>query len=489
ASSTTPTCGSSASRRQARHRLAAAGRQCCTARARPSSPTKTARSRTRTRSRPASTTRASARSTHGCATAAAPSTSVRRTTRHLQRSATSPGSRGSSRRSNRRMRSHACANWTRNSCSCASRVAATRISPRCLHGERRLRERAAVVVHVPELPPGGRAALAHADGGGHRRHRARVPRSGRRWGGGTAPCRHAEAAGDAARRAAVVARPRPARALCDRGHRRAEDPRRRKPPAVRSDARHRRARVLAIRRGAGPRRRNTRRPHARRGLTLARDQPRRGARPRRQHHLRASARARGLRARGRQAPAPPARREARRRNAVRARGVKTLVIYLMAGKSTPELAAAAVDGGADIIELGFPFSDPLADGPVIRHAGERALAEGMRTQACLDCLARTRELVGGTPLVPMTFAALLEAYGWDRFATAARAAGASSLIVADLPAGERPELRRVQLVAPTSTDERLAVAAQQTDGWLYLVTLTGTTGARAEVSPALAALV
>jgi len=169
--------------------------------------------------------------------------------------------------------------------------------------------------------------------------------------------------------------------------------------------------------------------------------------------------------------------------------VKTLVIYLMAGKSTPELAAAAVDGGADIIELGFPFSDPLADGPVIRHAGERALAEGMRTQACLDCLARTRELVGDTPLVPMTYAALLEAYGWDRFATAARAAGASSLIVADLPAGERPELRRVQLVAPTSTDERLAVAAQQTDGWLYLVTLTGTTGARAEVSPALAALV
>ena len=169
--------------------------------------------------------------------------------------------------------------------------------------------------------------------------------------------------------------------------------------------------------------------------------------------------------------------------------MKTLVIYLMAGKSTPELAAAAVDGGADIIELGFPFSDPLADGPVIRHAGERALAEGMRTQACLDCLARTRELVGDTPLVPMTYAALLEAYGWDRFATAARAAGASSLIVADLPAGERPELRRVQLVAPTSTDERLAVAAQQTDGWLYLVTLTGTTGARAEVSPALAALV
>jgi tryptophan synthase alpha chain len=169
--------------------------------------------------------------------------------------------------------------------------------------------------------------------------------------------------------------------------------------------------------------------------------------------------------------------------------VKALVIYLMAGKTTPELAAAAADGGADIVELGFPFSDPLADGPVIRRAGERALAEGMRTQACLECLARARELIPEKPIVPMTYAALLEAYGWERFAADAGSAGATSLIVVDVPAGERPELRRVQLVAPTSTDERLRVAAEQTDGWLYLVTLTGTTGARREVSPALAGLV
>jgi tryptophan synthase alpha chain len=169
--------------------------------------------------------------------------------------------------------------------------------------------------------------------------------------------------------------------------------------------------------------------------------------------------------------------------------VKKLVVYLMSGRETPELAAAAVEGGADVIELGFPFSDPLADGPVIRRAAERALAEGMRTGPCLECLARTRELVGDVPLVPMTYSALLEAYGWDRFAADARAAGASSLIIADLPAGERPELRRVQLVAPTSTDERLRLAASSTDGWLYLVTLTGTTGARAELSPELAGLV
>src|SRR5207253_8316676 len=107
----------------------------------------------------------------------------------------------------------------------------------------------------------------------------------------------------------------------------------------------------------------------------------------------------------------------------------------------------------------------------------------------LECLARTHELVPDTPLVPMTYAALLEAYGWECFAVDAHAAGATSLIVADLPAGERPELRRVQLVAPTSTDERLRVAAAETDGWLYLVTLTGTTGARSDLSPALAGLV
>jgi tryptophan synthase alpha chain len=168
---------------------------------------------------------------------------------------------------------------------------------------------------------------------------------------------------------------------------------------------------------------------------------------------------------------------------------KALVIYLMAGPDTPELAEAAVEGGADIIEFGIPFSDPLADGPVIRRAGERALARGMRTSACLECLREIRARVGDTPLVPMTYASILEAYGWERFADDARGAGATSLIVTDLPAGERPELRRVQLVAPTSTDKRLRLAAEQTDGWLYLVTVTGTTGVREGVSGQLPALV
>jgi len=168
---------------------------------------------------------------------------------------------------------------------------------------------------------------------------------------------------------------------------------------------------------------------------------------------------------------------------------KTLVVYLVCEPETPELAHAAVEAGADVIELGFPFSDPLADGPVIQRASERALARGMRTRRCLDCLAATRELIGDTPIVPMTYAAILEAYGWERFAADAAANGATSLIVSDVPAGRRPGLRRIHLVAPTSTDERIRLAASTTDGWLYLVTLTGTTGARAELSPTLAGLV
>ena len=168
--------------------------------------------------------------------------------------------------------------------------------------------------------------------------------------------------------------------------------------------------------------------------------------------------------------------------------MSALAIYLMSGAETPDLAEAAVEGGADLIELGFPFSDPLADGPVIRRAAERALADGMRTGACLECLAKTRERVD-VPLVPMTYTSLLEAYGYERFAADAEAAGATSLIVADLPAGEGPDLRRIQLVAPTSTDERLELAADQTDGWLYLVTVTGTTGARDNPSQPLAGLV
>src|ERR1043166_2120253 len=123
-----------------------------------------------------------------------------------------------------------------------------------------------------------------------------------------------------------------------------------------------------------------------------------------------------------------------------ASAVSTLVVYLMSGPATPELAEAAVEGGADLVELGFPFSDPLADGPVIRRAAERALAQGMRTGACLEGPAEARARLPATPLGPMTYSSLLEAYGWERFAADARGAGATSLIVAHLAAHGRPGL-------------------------------------------------
>jgi tryptophan synthase alpha chain len=161
--------------------------------------------------------------------------------------------------------------------------------------------------------------------------------------------------------------------------------------------------------------------------------------------------------------------------------MSTLTVYLVCTRDVAELARAAVDGGADMIELGFPFSDPLADGPIIRAASERALADGMRTAACLEALAETRTAVD-VPLVPMTYASLLEAYGYERFAADARGAGATSMIVADLPIDVMPDLARVHLVAPTTPDDRLAAAAGTTDGWLYLVSRTGITGPRAELS-------
>jgi tryptophan synthase alpha chain len=95
----------------------------------------------------------------------------------------------------------------------------------------------------------------------------------------------------------------------------------------------------------------------------------------------------------------------------------------------------------------------------------------------------------GVPIVPMTYAAILEAYGYERFVTDTRAAGATSTIVVDLPVEQHTDIPRVQLIAPTSTDERIRLCAGATDGWLYLVSVTGTTGTRETVSPSIAGLV
>jgi tryptophan synthase alpha chain len=165
-----------------------------------------------------------------------------------------------------------------------------------------------------------------------------------------------------------------------------------------------------------------------------------------------------------------------------------LSIYLMAGDALPELAAAAVRGGATIVEVGIPFSDPLADGPTIQQAGKTALDAGMTPRRCLDVLAATREAIGpDIPLVPMTYAAIVERYGIERFCEDASAAGANGLIVADVPPEEAGELGAaagangmdlVQLVALTSRDARIALAAGASQGFIYVVAAIGTTGAR-----------
>jgi tryptophan synthase alpha chain len=168
--------------------------------------------------------------------------------------------------------------------------------------------------------------------------------------------------------------------------------------------------------------------------------------------------------------------------------IPALAIYLMAGDALPELAAAAVRGGATVIEVGIPFSDPLADGPTIQAAGQAALDAGMTPRRCLDLLAEARGAIGpDIPLVPMTYAAIVERYGVERFCADAGAAGANGLIVADVPPEEAGELDAaaaangidlVQLVALTSRDARLEIAAGASHGFIYVVAAIGVTGAR-----------
>jgi tryptophan synthase alpha chain len=168
-----------------------------------------------------------------------------------------------------------------------------------------------------------------------------------------------------------------------------------------------------------------------------------------------------------------------------------LAIYLMAGDELPELAGAAVRGGATVIEVGIPFSDPLADGPTIQAAGQAALDAGMTPRRCLAALAATRAAIGPEiPLVPMTYAAIVERYGIERFCGEAGEAGATGLIVADIPPEEAGDLSAaaaangidlVQLVSLTSRDERIALAAGASHGFIYVVSAIGTTGARDEL--------
>jgi tryptophan synthase alpha chain len=177
--------------------------------------------------------------------------------------------------------------------------------------------------------------------------------------------------------------------------------------------------------------------------------------------------------------------------------VPVVSIYLMADGDLVELAEAAVRGGAGLLEIGIPFSDPLADGPTVQRAGQRALRNGMTTPRALELLTEVRARVA-VPLVPMTYAGPVMAHGERRFCADAAAAGADGLIVPDVPADEAGELAAacaehgldlVPLLAPTSADERIAIACARAGGFVYLVSVAGTTGARAEVSDRVAGLI
>jgi tryptophan synthase alpha chain len=192
--------------------------------------------------------------------------------------------------------------------------------------------------------------------------------------------------------------------------------------------------------------------------------------------------------------------EARFRD-LRERGAKGLVVYLTAGDPTLEdterLLAALDRGGADVIELGVPFSDPLADGPVIQRASERALKAGATLRRILEWLPRWREAASAPVLLFSYYNPVLQ-FGLDNFARVARQAGADGVLIVDLaPEEAEPyvaamraqNLDTVFLASPTSTDARLKRAAELSSGFLYLVSRTGTTGERRELSASAGTLV
>jgi tryptophan synthase alpha chain len=171
-------------------------------------------------------------------------------------------------------------------------------------------------------------------------------------------------------------------------------------------------------------------------------------------------------------------------------GRKALIPYITAGDPDPSLTVplmhALVEAGADIVELGVPFSDPMADGPVIQRASERALKHGVGLADVVAMVKRFRSEDASTPVVLMGYANPIEAMGVKRFVAAAHAAGVDGIIVVDYPPEEcaefADEVKRagidpIFLLAPTSTDERIAQVARVGSGYLYYVSLRGITGA------------
>lgn len=180
---------------------------------------------------------------------------------------------------------------------------------------------------------------------------------------------------------------------------------------------------------------------------------------------------------------------------------KPLVCFLTAGdpdlETTSKIVPAIHKAGADIVELGIPFSDPMADGPAIQAASFRAINSGTTTDGVLSCVKAIRKTCE-IPIVLMTYFNPIRHYGLDKFAQDAVESGADGVIITDLPADEANEwiecadrygIGTVFLVAPTSTDERIRLAADNTTGFVYCVSRTGVTGAQSSLPEELTGLV
>jgi tryptophan synthase alpha chain len=174
----------------------------------------------------------------------------------------------------------------------------------------------------------------------------------------------------------------------------------------------------------------------------------------------------------------------------RAEGRAALVTYIMAGDPDPETSLALLkslpEAGADIVEFGMPFTDPMADGPAIQAAGLRALRAGQTTARTLDLVRRFRAEDPDTPLILMGYFNPIYQYGVERFLADARGAGVDGLIVVDLPPEEDDELclpalqaglAFIRLATPTTDDRRLPAVLAHTAGFVYYVSITGITGA------------
>jgi len=188
--------------------------------------------------------------------------------------------------------------------------------------------------------------------------------------------------------------------------------------------------------------------------------------------------------------------------AAREQGRTVLALFLTVGypepAAFPGLVRALVEGGADMLELGVPFSDPLADGATIQRAGFVALRHGVTTSACLEAVRELRARGLEVPVLLMGYYNPILACGPEAFAADAAAAGVDGLIVVDLPPEEASLLQEacrargldlVYLLAPTSTAVRVALVARQASGFIYCVSVTGVTGARSSLPPELPAFI